>query len=88
MVEGGRPVSEDPKQLVYGAISAERKENPDCPVASMLEDLLVMYRAGDEGALEMAIEIANDTLAPRRPNIFLRLKDRLLSTLDKRHKTE
>ena len=88
MVEGEQTPSVDPKEIVYAAINAERRENPDCPVASMLEDLLVMYRAGDEGALEMAIEIANDTLAPRRPNIFLRLKDRLLSTLDKGHKTE
>jgi hypothetical protein len=88
MIEGGPPVSDDPKQLVYAAINAERRENPDCPVASMMEDLLVMYRAGDEGALRLAIDIAKDTLAPRRPNIFLRLKSRLLSTLDKRHKTE
>lgn len=65
MVEAGPPMSDDPQQIVYDAINAERKENPACPVASMLEELLEMHRAGDEGALRLAIDIANDTLAPR-----------------------
>lgn len=84
MIEGKETPSVDPKDIVYAAINAERRENPDCPVASMLEDLLVMYRAGDEGALRLAVDIAKDTLAPKRPNVFLRLKDRLSSTFNKR----
>ena len=75
MVEGEQTPSVDPKEIVYAAINAERRENPDCPVASMLEDLLVMYRAGDEGALRLAIDIAKDTLAPRPPGLLAKLRN-------------
>lgn len=74
----------DPTQIIYDAMAAEQMENPDCPVTLMLGDLLARYQTGDKDALELALQIANLSLAPRRPNILVRIANTfLVDILDK-----
>ena len=59
---------ENPESIIQAAILHERMQNPYCPIADLLEELLEINRQGDESAIELALEIAHESLTPRKPN--------------------
>ena len=74
----------DPISYIQSAIWYEIKENPYCPVAAdLFQELLQRYQSGDNSALELALEIAKDTLKPReqKSSFFTRIK----ALFQKRH---
>jgi hypothetical protein len=53
-------------------------ENPYCPIPGLLNELWETYqRLGDKSVLDMALLIANESLAPRKANIFEKIKNRI-----------
>ncbi len=55
------------KSLIYLAIQKELLENPYCPVVSDLYvPLLEKIDKGNKEALELALQIAQDSLAPKK----------------------
>ena len=66
---------ENPESIIQAAISHELMENPYCPIPGLLNELLEFYRLGDKSALDMALIIANELLAPRNPSIFQKITD-------------
>jgi hypothetical protein len=53
--------------------------NPDCPIVGLLNELVDMYNNGNNSALDMALQIANESLAPRKANF----SEKLLSFFNK-----
>lgn len=64
MTESVKPIN--PVDLVYQAIFIEQKENPDCPLAQEMFSLLIKHQNGDPRALDLAVEMARDTLKPQK----------------------
>lgn len=60
--------TEQEMDTIYRAIQTELAENPWCPMVSDLYGpLLKRIENGDKDALKLALEMANDSLAPRKP---------------------
>lgn len=66
---------ENPESIIQAAITHELMENPYCPIPGLLNELLETYRLGDKSALDMALMIANESLAPRKPSVFEKIKN-------------
>lgn len=80
MVEKDQP-SKDPVGVVNAAILKEQMENPDCPMAMLMEELLQKYHQGDSNALNFALKIAEETLAPKKPSVFEKIRIRIRNYL-------
>ncbi|HLE48633.1 MAG TPA: hypothetical protein VI819_01175 [Patescibacteria group bacterium] len=60
-------IPEIDKSLIFSAIQKELSENPDCPMVSELYGpLLERIDKGDSEALELALQMAHDSLAPKK----------------------
>ena len=68
-------IDRSPVGVIKAAIQCERYENPDCPQAQQMEDLLGKYLVQkDEEALLMALQMAYHTF---QPNILTRIGEAL-----------
>ena len=56
----------DPREFVSQAIRVEMAENLGCDMAKMMSELLLRHDRGDKDALSLAVQMASDTLRPRR----------------------
>ncbi|OGM08483.1 hypothetical protein A2159_02650 [Candidatus Woesebacteria bacterium RBG_13_34_9] len=56
--------------IVQHAIFKELSENPYCPLPGLMQELL---NSGDPDKIEMAYQIAQESLQPRGPNIIEKL---------------
>ncbi|KKU09920.1 MAG: hypothetical protein UX13_C0026G0036 [Candidatus Woesebacteria bacterium GW2011_GWB1_45_5] len=63
----------DPVSLIHTAITKELMDNPHCPMARMMTELLQKHNQGDAEALNLALEIAKESLTPKR-SLWERIK--------------
>lgn len=77
MVESS-PTRLNPIEFINAAIVREQMENPDCPMATLMQDLLDRYQRGDAEALDFALMMAEKSLAPRK-SLFEKIRNKLFN---------
>ena len=72
----------NPESIIQAAVTHEQMANPYCPIPDIFSELMEIYRFGDKSALDMALQIANESLAPRKPNIIEKFSNFIRKKID------